>query len=319
MQILVQVDASAAIRNGKAQAGVIGIEITEEFLASLTSEQRDLLSRQPGLNDPSARGGSLIGAKYGGDVGHGIALAEPTLSELTAWLSAALAQEQADKVEKAERERQDAERRAEIERQEQAEARAWATLPLAVRSSRHGGPATCLPPDVTLDDVRAGKAALVTSGRQVASSEQLRRRAPVEWAEAEAESARLAKVAESAKEAAKAAQRQTILDWIAAHGSVRLRLAVEAELLDQSLAVYRDERLAVERPGWEWDLTAEEEEVLNPSEAELRALIRARKIDPDVRLMSVRGADDEETGEVHRWEHALQSDFLGREILHTIE
>ena len=40
--------------------------------------------------------------------------------------------------------------------------------------------------------------------------------------------------------------------WIPANGSERLRLALALGEIDRTLAVYRDERLAVERPGWQF-------------------------------------------------------------------
>lgn len=62
---------------------------------------------------------------------------------------------------------------------------------------------------------------------------------------------RAADEARAAEKAAAAAAAQTErADWIQAHGSERLKLALE---LRQSLQGYDGERLAHEHPGWEWD------------------------------------------------------------------
>ncbi len=61
--------------------------------------------------------------------------------------------------------------------------------------------------------------------------------------------------------------------WIAAYGSERLRLALAHGLADQSLGVYRDERLAHELPGWSWaDRELEISDIHNPSLDALRTL-----------------------------------------------
>jgi hypothetical protein len=68
--------------------------------------------------------------------------------------------------------------------------------------------------------------------------------------------------------------------WIGENGSSRLRKAVELNLLQKSMGAYRDERLHVERPGWEWiDRSDQMKDVLNPSEEDLDALALAKECD----------------------------------------
>jgi hypothetical protein len=107
-----------------------------------------------------------------------------------------------------------------------------------------------------------------------------------------------------------------------------LRLAAEAGLLLQSRGVYRDERLAVERPGWRWlgEVEAEgfvqeyEREILNPSEDALRALLDARKNHPTCELVSLDQRYEREDGERNsEYVVALADDFLGRRIVMEIE
>lgn len=96
------------------------------------------------------------------------------------------------------------------------------------------------------------------------------------------EAARTAREAEKqAAEAAYQAERET---WIGEHGSERLqRLAAEGI---EHEAVYRDERLAAERPGWRWErqVPGSDHEPRNaPSEA-LVLLDEARQADPEAVL-----------------------------------
>ncbi len=81
--------------------------------------------------------------------------------------------------------------------------------------------------------------------------------------------------------------------WVSEHGSTRLRKALDAGLLEQSATVYREERLAFERPGWV-GLGARDEvsEIHNPSEAALDVLFGVREIFRSARLVSVRHAED---------------------------
>ena len=95
------------------------------------------------------------------------------------------------------------------------------------------------------------------------------------------------KVKEGLEAGAEARRRRSQVDeaaeWVAEHGSARLKKAVEANVLEHSLGAYRDERLALERPGWMWvaqvDSKAMEKVAVNPSEEALTALLEARKAD----------------------------------------
>ena len=101
--------------------------------------------------------------------------------------------------------------------------------------------------------------------------------------------------------------------WTLEHGSVRLRRALDLGVLDQSLGVYRDERLALEHPGWRWvDKTdlASFNDILNPSEVELDVLAEAREWTPFAKLRwSGRPDNPEDGGPV------VVAPFLDRQIL----
>lgn len=99
-----------------------------------------------------------------------------------------------------------------------------------------------------------------------------------------------AKEREAAAAAAKQAaeERETAVrnEWIAAHGSARLRRLVAEQI--ECEAVYRDERLALERPEWRYDdnsIRGAAEEIRNASEEALTRLDEARKTAPDARLV----------------------------------
>lgn len=118
--------------------------------------------------------------------------------------------------------------------------------------------------------------------------------------------------AEAAKQAALEAARAEMIFWIRDHGSERLKKAVEANVENQCRGVYRDERLALELPGWQWlDDDAEISDARNPSEAALDALLEARRSQGEkVKLCKVRESCDEnldEEAEDNPWREALVS------------
>ena len=79
--------------------------------------------------------------------------------------------------------------------------------------------------------------------------------------------------------------------WVREHGSERLRKADELGLLHRCEGIYRDERLALERPGWAWSLIlghSEDDDILNPTLEQLRALEAARKVAPFAVLKSMK-------------------------------
>jgi hypothetical protein len=80
-------------------------------------------------------------------------------------------------------------------------------------------------------------------------------------------------------------ERHEALVWTSVQGSRRLRMAVQAKVLDTAMGIYRDERLALERPRWMWvtqgDSSMLQKKGVNPSEGALTALIQAQKRDPD--------------------------------------
>jgi hypothetical protein len=80
---------------------------------------------------------------------------------------------------------------------------------------------------------------------------------------------------------------QAALDWCEANGSARLKRIAAEGFLESSMAVYRDERLVFERPGWGWIPTAQEVSLRNPvapGEDEFALLDAAREVSPEAKL-----------------------------------
>ena len=73
--------------------------------------------------------------------------------------------------------------------------------------------------------------------------------------------------------------------WIEAHGSERLRKAVELGMLDVSQGIYRDERVQELFPGWFCGEGAKYSQILNPTLPELDLLGHIRKTAPDAILL----------------------------------
>jgi hypothetical protein len=112
-------------------------------------------------------------------------------------------------------------------------------------------------------------------------------------AEEEAKAAQYREAKAAAEAAAEAAAAETRA-WVAEHGSSRLKKCSESGMLDSCMGIYRDERLALERPGWQWDSNRlDDSEIHNPSEAALDALLEARKVDPEAELLKQRPKGDE--------------------------
>jgi hypothetical protein len=96
-------------------------------------------------------------------------------------------------------------------------------------------------------------------------------------------------------------------EWIRAHGSTRLRLLLEENLEYGKL--YRDERLALERPGYQWyqRICGSRVEIKNASEDAVLALREERKTVPDAQLEWLE--DDEH---IEGCEHCAPDDYEGR-------
>lgn len=111
---------------------------------------------------------------------------------------------------------------------------------------------------------------------------------------------------EKDEKARKAAAEQAVRDkrdaWIASHGSDRLKKGLAAGLIDSMRGIYRDERIAVDLgAGWKvWCDENESDDILNPLEDEINALLEAQRnlSDSDVQLVSASDGT--------RWHHALK-------------
>lgn len=95
--------------------------------------------------------------------------------------------------------------------------------------------------------------------------------------------------------------------WVQEFGSTRLKKAAALGLLGNSLSVYRDERLALEHPGWKWlDNSLRVKRVINPNEHALDLLAVARKFDGNASLAWIETPEYRGT--------VVQAQFLKRRI-----
>lgn len=109
-------------------------------------------------------------------------------------------------------------------------------------------------------------------------------------------------------ESARLADDLAVHRWCLAHGSRRLRRIAEEGLLPSSMAVYRDERLAADRPGWVWQpSTVTLRDPVAPTDDAFDMLDAARESDPGAVL---RFATLGKGGGVF----VATSTFLGRQI-----
>jgi hypothetical protein len=120
-----------------------------------------------------------------------------------------------------------------------------------------------------------------------------------------ADAAAATEAAKAAAVEADAAQKRA---WIEQHGSPRLRRML-AENIEHG-ATYRDERLTMERPGWEWmdrDEARSMDEPRNPPEAAFALLDAARATEPAAVLRYYARDEDRD--------YAVTAEFLGRAIV----
>lgn len=122
--------------------------------------------------------------------------------------------------------------------------------------------------------------------------------------------------------AREAAEHAAMAAWAEEHGSTRLRRSLAEGI--ECAAVYRDERLAAERPGWQWanDVAGEYDDPRNPPESALDLLDVARQHDPQATLVwwtdehsCTEDCYGRDCPEYDRREYACVATFMDREIV----
>lgn len=172
--------------------------------------------------------------------------------------------------------------KADREARDRASAQEWASLPLEWRA-KADGVATCVP---WSNDEKAPRyeGPLQTSGSTLYNREVLERYVPGALAEARAEVKRLQGEEERKRNEAEARRMAERGTWIRQYGSPRLQRCLEEGI--EVGAAYRDERLALERPGWRWEekVYGAKSEPRNPPAEAFQLLDEARATDPDAKL-----------------------------------
>jgi hypothetical protein len=162
------------------------------------------------------------------------------------------------------------------------------------------------------------------------NSYEFKRRFPKRWDKANEIAERKKKEARKAAQeivderAAKAVAERN--EWIQAHGSDRLKMILEEGMIETSMAVYRDEKLAVDRPGWIWDATwhdgaVEHNTIRNPTEDDLFWYRTVKKVYPKCEMVyAFLGAEpgdyyENDEDEPRVKEAAITDCFLGKDIV----
>jgi hypothetical protein len=111
--------------------------------------------------------------------------------------------------------------------------------------------------------------------------------------------------------------------WADEHGSMRLRRCLEEGI--ECSAIYRDERLAVERPGWRWEVSVPGDQSYprNPPAEAFDLLDQARQMDPEAQLVrwTVERDDDDDQYDEEPYSkysyqgYAATSTFLGYYVI----
>jgi len=116
--------------------------------------------------------------------------------------------------------------------------------------------------------------------------------------------------------------------WIGVYGSDRLKAILAEGYIEQSRAVYRDERIAHDLPGWELGGDGEDKEIRNPTLTAIEALQEERKANSarpieveDLDLVYVVWKDKDEYGDTcktHGWP-CLTGEYLGWQVRLPVE
>jgi len=268
MSIRLRTDRPASLRAGHDLPAVATYSPRRADLAALSLAQRALLADSecpPGSDRP--RGG------YGTSISVAGPAWRDVLAALDAWLIEAEAKTAA---EEAEAQAAEASYEATVAEVIAALGAAGGLEPLIAPTWAHEGYALRL---IRLASVQHAHLARLAADPRCAdliacaTAEAALRQRQAEIAEAEAEATREATVASEA--AALEAERA---EWIAAHGSERLRLAHSCGCLEAVLRSYDEERLEATLPGWQYLRTGDPDprEIREPTLAALRALADGR-------------------------------------------
>jgi len=123
------------------------------------------------------------------------------------------------------------------------------------------------------------------------------------------------------EEEIEATERTAMAAWVTLHGSNRLKRSVREGI--ECKAIYIDERLSLERPGWCWYSSCEgkSSEPRNPTESVFTLLDEARKFDAEATLSYhvVEAECDEYGDESQGWRgYTCESTFLGKAIVYGL-
>ena len=332
MRIWIQMDVRAAMALGRE---VRTWEPVEVDLGVLTEEERVLLStyvRERGYSDSTVPQGAWALDRVGIESLPGSrSVALPLSTEATVGAVQALlalipgliaqAQEERERAAQEERERE-AERAAKRAAEESREARerAEALAALARMST----------PDLVADATEEEDGRLSTDyhhrWRDLLRAPESRGSGyphPEHTCdEALPYAQRIQEVVEAHNRLADEADHRERQEWANRYGSARLQRCLREGI--ECEAIYRDERLALERQGWQWssEVPGDHDEPRNPPDEAFALLDRARAFDGEAALRwwtathtCDAGCYGDDCPEYDRAEYCAISTFLGREIV----
>lgn len=298
MRYLISIDRDEALKNGKDYHGEHVVSVPS---CSLTEAQREHVAKHASkASDPKAqydydlRGINAHGTRY-----YVASPVEATAEAVSALIDrgiAKLAQVEADKAREAEALAGRARQVLEARKVTYTQIYAGSQLYKQYR------------PDWPYIPSSESPAYAVTQSREaMAWLKDLEAQNTTEKAEAEAEDRRVAeqKAETERKELAE------MVAWAEQHGSPRLRRSIEEGI--ECLAIYLDERLAVDRPGWQWydSVSGTTKDPRNPTESAFALLDEARTTDPEACLQYY--VDGSTRG------YVAESTYLGKTIVFGVE
>lgn len=311
MKAKVSIDKSTAIRLGIEPLGDHEVEID---LSSLSPDDRALIAAAYEVSGLSNRYLYEYEPKYGGATQLRLAAA-PTTENIVARLKEVVAARAAEKE-------AEAAKRAELVEQAREVLRERRTRPAKTYGAERyrGHDSVAIEPAWPGDRGTSVIKDVVESPDAIAWQREIDAKNKRERDRIDA----IVEEEERTKEGARLATESIRDGWIREHGSERLRW-----LLDEGLeldAVYRDERLALERPGWQWSARVDGagKDPRNPPLEAKAILDEARKLEPGavLRWLVVEHEHDESCEGLDEDCQTYQStryiagaEFLGKEIL----
>lgn len=260
MKVSIIVDVAEAIKNGYASSRSSDINVSDGELQKLSEEDRSLLAEH------------LSYSYNGGNCNCGLLVKKPSLEGILEAIKSEVeskaAEKAAEAVKSQEMMQRAANKLAELDKDQ------LISMVMEKGFSSYGCFYLLEGVDYKLSEAMSNlpEAQEIVQACDAANNERKIRLAEKEKQDKEDEKLR------------QAIEKVQVGEWIRAFGSKRLKRMLEEEI--ECKAVYRDERLAAERPGWVYynDIPERTHDPRNPPESAFDILDEARKVEPEAVL-----------------------------------